>query len=134
MSSISFNADFITKFIKFGFVGISGVLVDFSITYFCKEKLNIGKYISNSLGFIMATLSNFYLNQAWTFTDRAHHAISSEFPKFLGFALIGLLINTFVLFLMTERLKFNFYLAKIFAILVVSIWNFLGNYLYTFAA
>jgi len=29
-------------------------------------------------------------------------------------------------------LKFNFYVAKIFAIAVVTFWNFMMNYLFTF--
>ena len=40
--------DFVFKFIKFGIVGGTGIIVDFSITWICKEKLQLNKYISNS--------------------------------------------------------------------------------------
>jgi putative flippase GtrA len=33
------------KFIKFCAVGGSGVIVDFSLTYLCKEKFRLNKYL-----------------------------------------------------------------------------------------
>lgn len=134
MLSLQLTADFITKFLKFGLVGLSGVAVDFTLTYLCKEKLRLHKYLANSIGFITATCSNYLLNRYWTFVAPGQEARLLEFSKFLGIALIGLAINNMILFLFNDKLKFNFYLSKVFAIGVVSIWNFLGNYIYTFAA
>jgi putative flippase GtrA len=57
----------VLKIIKFGIVGLSGMVIDFLITWLCKEKLAINKYISNSLGFSIAVVNNFYLNYYWTF-------------------------------------------------------------------
>jgi putative flippase GtrA len=37
-----------------------------------------------------------------------------------------------VLWLLVSRLRINFYLSKLFAIGVVTIWNFLANVLITF--
>lgn len=56
----------IIQFIKFCVVGASGLLVDFGITYLCKEKIKLNKYIANSLGFIAAASSNYLLNRMWT--------------------------------------------------------------------
>jgi len=58
------------KILKFGVVGISGIAVDFGITYLLKEKLGIQKYVSNSIGFISAASSNYYLNRIWTFKSQ----------------------------------------------------------------
>ena len=57
----------IFKFLKFGIVGLSGLIVDFSITILLKEKLKIHRYISNSAGFTIAASSNYLLNRIWTF-------------------------------------------------------------------
>ena len=53
---ISFFTDkiFIEKFLKFCIVGGSGVIIDFGITFVCKELLKLNKYAANSLGFICA--------------------------------------------------------------------------------
>ncbi len=111
-------------------VGGSGVFVDFSITYICKEWIRLNKYIANSLGFTFAATSNYLLNRLWTF--ESHNSIPTEYMKFIGISLIGLGINNAVIYLLTEKLKWNFYLSKLFAIGVVTVWNFFMNYFFTF--
>ncbi len=49
----------LSKFIKFGLVGLSGMVIDFFFTWLCKEKLRWNKFISNSIGFILAATSNY---------------------------------------------------------------------------
>ena len=125
--------DFIEKFLKFGVVGFSGIIVDFGITYVLKEKLRIHKYAANSAGFVMATISNYLLNRYWTF-NTGDSAQFSQFGKFFGIAIVGLALNNLLIYLLNDKLKINFYVSKAVAVVIVSFWNFLGNYLYTFAA
>ena len=47
-------------------------------------------------------------------------------------AAVGLVINNLTIYLLHERWKLNFYLAKLFAIGVVTFWNFFMNYFFTF--
>jgi putative flippase GtrA len=120
------------KFAKFGVVGFSGVLVDFGFTYIFKEKLKVQKYVANAIGFTIAASTNYYLNRIWTFHSN-NPEIALEYGKFLLISLIGLVINTIVLWLLVSKVKFNFYFAKLLAIGVVTIWNFVINLNYTFA-
>ncbi|WP_196941330.1 GtrA family protein [Sphingobacterium pedocola] len=124
----------IIKFLMFSMVGASGVLVDFSITWLCKERAKIHKYVANSFGFIIATISNYLLNRYWTFYTENAQAKFVEFSKFFFIAIVGLAINNAILYFFHEKLKWNFYLSKLVAIGIVSIWNFSFNYLYTFTA
>ena len=119
------------KFIKFGLVGFSGVLIDFGITYLAKEKLRFSKYLANSLGFAFAVTSNFLLNRIWTFESRDSF-VWVQYSKFILVALIGLALSNAMIYVLTERKKLNFYLAKVIAIGVVMIWNFVANYQFTF--
>ncbi len=121
----------IWKFIKFCVVGCSGMVVDFGVTWLCKEKFKWNKYISNSLGFILAATNNYLWNRLWTFQS-ANSNIPVEYGKFLTISVIGLGINNLVLYLLHEKLHLNFYLSKLFAIAVVTLWNFTMNYLFTF--
>ena len=59
----------IEQFFKFCVVGGSGVFVDFGVTYLCKERLKLNKYVANSLGFLCASTSNYILNRIWTFQN-----------------------------------------------------------------
>ena len=128
-----FQEDVLIKFIKFGIVGFSGLFVDFGLTWISKEKLWIQKYVANAIGFSFAATSNYFLNRNWTFQS-VNPEIAIEFTQFIIVSVIGLAINTLILWLIVSKLKFNFYLSKVFAIIVVMLWNFFANLLFTFAA
>ena len=121
----------IWKFVKFCVVGFSGMVVDFGTTWLCKEKFGWNKYVSNSIGFILAATNNYLWNRLWTFQS-TNTNIPVEYSKFLIIAAIGLAINNFVIYLLHDKLKLNFYFSKLIAIAIVTLWNFVMNYLFTF--
>lgn len=121
----------IYKFLKFGVVGFSGLFVDFGITYLFKEKVKINKYVSNALGFVCAATSNYVLNRLWTFQSTNEH-VATEYGTFMIVSVIGLGINSLVLWILTDKFKWNFYVSKIFAIGCATLWNFFANLLFTF--
>ena len=123
---------FLVKFLKFGLVGLSGLFVDFGFTYLFKEKVKIQKYLANAIGFMMAASSNYLFNRIWTFQS-SNPDIAVEYSEFIIISIIGLGINTLILWLIVSRYKLNFYLSKVFAIAVVTIWNFLANNYITFS-
>ena len=122
---------FILKMIKFGLVGLLGMIIDFGITWLCKEKLKLNKYVANGCGFTLAVLSNYTINRRWTFTSNNPQWLK-EFSIFLTVSLIGLLLNTTFLYFFHQKKNKNFYLAKFLAILIVFIWNFLANFFFNF--
>ena len=122
---------FFFKLLKFGLVGFTGLIIDFCVTFLLKERLRWNKYVANSLGFILASINNYVLNRLWTFHS-ADPEIGWQFSKFLLIALAGLLLNNLIVYLLTEKAKFNFYVSKVIAILLVFVWSFLLNHLYTF--
>ena len=122
--------DLVLKFVKFSVVGISGLAIDFGITWLVKEVLKGNKYIANSLGFSLAVVNNYLWNKYWTFQD-ADPAFLEQFGKFLAISTLGLLINNLIIYVLNRHI--NFYLAKLFAIVIVVIWNFIMNYTYAFS-
>ena len=121
------------RFIRFGIVGFSGMIVDFGVTWLCKEKLRWNKYLSNSLGFILAATNNYIWNRLWTFQSESQ-AVAREYISFVVIAVIGLDLNNLIIYLLHERLHLNFYLSKLIAIGCVTLWNFSMNYVFTFRA
>jgi len=119
------------KFLKFCTVGFSGLAIDFGITYLAKEKLKFNKYVANSLGFSLASTSNYFLNKVWTFHDTNPDAIT-QFSKYIFIALIGLLLNNLIIYLLVNKKEVTFYWAKLIAIGIVVFWNFIANYNFTF--
>ena len=127
------NNDLLWKFLKFGVVGFSGVFVDFGITWLCREKIKLNQYLANSTGFLCAVISNYILNRIWTFHSQ-DPSVMMQFSKFLLASVIGLAINNGIIYMLNERGKVNFYVAKLVATGVVTLWNFWANYTFTFNA
>lgn len=121
------------RLIKFCVVGCSGMIVDFFFTWLCKEKWKWNKYISNSIGFILAATNNYVWNRIWTFQSQ-NLEVAREYISFIVISLIGLGLNNLIIYLLHEKLHFNFYLSKIIAIGCVTLWNFSLNYVFTFHA
>ena len=121
----------IFKLFKFIIVGFSGLFIDFGLTFICKEKLSLNRYLSNSIGFLLAASSNYFLNRVWTFGSN-NPEIIVEFASFFFVSIIGLLINNSILWLIHNKMGINFYLAKFGAILITTLWNFFANYYFTF--
>jgi len=122
---------FLFKFVKFCIVGFTGVFVDFGITYFFKEVGKIQKYFANAIGFSTAATTNYFFNRIWTFHSN-NPDIAGEFSRFFIIALIGLGINSLIIYIFSGRFKWNFYLAKLIATIIVTLWNFLINAYFTF--
>ena len=121
----------IEQFIKFCVVGGTGVVVDFGITFLFKEKLKLNKYIANSLGFMAAASTNYLLNRWWTF--RSHDPeVAQQYVQFVGISAIGLILNNIIIYLLNDKARLNFYLSKLIAIGLVTLWNFFMNYYFTF--
>jgi len=121
----------VLKFIKFCAVGFSGMVIDFGTTWLLKEKIGANKYIANSTGFILAATSNYIWNRFWTFQSENEH-ITSEYLTFIIISVAGLVLNNLLLYFFSDKMKFNFYFSKLIAIGVVTLWNFIMNFLITF--
>ncbi len=135
----------ILKFLKFGVVGASGMVVDFGILYLMRDVVGLPDLWANTISFTAAATSNYFLNRIWTF--RSHERqVGVEYLKFLAVSIVGLAINNGILLLSRHLwpdlyggtltlLGFNidiFYLFKLLAIAVTTLWNFVGNMLFTF--
>lgn len=119
------------KLVKFCMVGFSGMLIDFGITWLLKERTSCNKYIANSCGFIAAASSNYLLNRIWTFESHSPK-IATEYLSFLAISILGLGLNNFIIWILADKLKWHFYIAKLTAIGIVTLWNFSMNTLFTF--
>ena len=127
-----FNEAFLLKFVKFSLVGFSGLFVDFGTTFVCKEILKIQKYVANTCGFALAATSNYIMNRVWTFHS-TNPNVMLEFSRFFLISLIGLFINLLIIWAMSGKFKVNFYVSKLVATILVTLWNFLINAYFTFA-
>ena len=121
----------IEKFGIFLLVGLSGLLLDFGFTFICKEKVLLNKYLSNSIGFLISTISNYFLNRHFTFQSN-NPDIVTEFYWYIGISIIALIIYNGIVWLGINKWKTNFYIAKLIGRIVFTFWNFFGHFFITF--
>ena len=131
----------IVKFIKFGVVGASGAVIDFGLTALCKGILGVPELLANAIGFTVAATRNYFLNRVWTWRSTSKE-VGVEYAKFFFVSLIGLGLNSLFVFLLKDisiiprfvdtTLDWDFWVAKIIATAIVTVWNFLANNFFTF--
>ena len=113
----------INQFFIFLIVGLFGLIIDFSSTFLCKEKLLLNKYFSNFIGSVLMTVSNFWMNRVFTF-ESSDPEIASQFFWFIGISSIALIIYNSVVWMIVNKWEMNFYIAKMLAIFIITFWNF----------
>ena len=126
----------ITKFIKFGIVGASGMVVHFGVLYLFRDVIHINQFVANTIGFVTAATTNYILNRIWTFRSKEKQ-VGVEYLKFILVSVIGLGVNNGVLWLGGRLLPawnddWRFYILWIVAVGVTTLWNFFGNMIFTF--
>jgi len=119
------------RFMRFGLVGGSGVLVDMGVLYLLHDanRLALPLVTSKILAAQVAILNNFAWNELWTFGDRsALHATGRErLLRFLRFELIclaGAALAAVVLSQGVTRFGLHYLVANALAIAVGTAWNF----------
>lgn len=119
------------RYIRFGIVGASGIVVDMAVLFLLSDpkmlawNLSLGKTLAAEV----AMVNNFIWNEGWTFGDisaaQSHwRARLTRFGKFNLICLVGIGLSVWLLNLQVRWLALNVYLANLIAIVIVSFWNF----------
>ena len=117
------------RFLQFGLVGASGLVVDMGVLYLLFDLLDLGLTRSAVVAAELAIVNNFFWNDRWTFADRSRQQRRRRqtLKRFLKFNLIcglGLLLKVGLLNLFFNGLGWNAYGANLLAIVLVTVWNF----------
>ena len=128
IESILINLDFknetVIQGLKYLFVGGLCTVLDFSILFILTHYGNINYLISSIISFLSGTILNYYLCTFLIFKIRAVENRLLEFFYYAIITVIGLGINTFIIWVGTEFIGLYFMLSKLFAIFVTYWWNF----------
>jgi putative flippase GtrA len=116
------------KFIVFASVGVIGTTAHYLLLYQLVESYAVNAVTASGYGAIAGLIVNYGLNYIITFNSQQSHL--RAFPKFAVIASMGFGLNMGLMTLLTAQ--FYYLYAQILTTLLVLIWNFLGNSLWTF--
>lgn len=116
---------------RFGAVGAVGTILDYTILNFTHLVLGVNLFPALTLGFLAGAINNYLMNSFWSFEQ----ALSwQKLFRFLSIALVGLVFNNSIVYLLSELSDWNYNLAKLVAIVVVFGWNYFANRRWTFSS
>ncbi len=104
-----------SRFIKFNIVGLTGVFVNEALLIVLASA---GLYFvyASAIAIEVSIISNFVLNDFWTFRDRRHGRLATRLLKFNGLMIIGLIVNLAILYAGTSYLAINYALSNLVGI------------------
>lgn len=140
---------FITKklswqFGKFALVGFLNTGIDFAVLNLLMWSFGIysGSWLAffNAIAFSAAVTNSYFWNKYWVFRASATRDKATEFTKFIIVSVIGLSLNTFIVYGFTTLLSPAFgiepvvwaNIGKVLATGVSLLWNFAGYKLFVF--
>jgi putative flippase GtrA len=119
-----------TQFIRFSFVGVVNTITALSVIWVLHEQLALSVWLSSGLGYAVATVQSYLLNQRWTFANATTRPTAQQFIAFVVVSIIcGCLfsiINSYF-----EK-RFDLVISTILAIAVTYPINFLLNRSFVF--
>jgi putative flippase GtrA len=125
------------RFVKFGIVGGSGVVVNVGLLYAFTAYAKIDYRIASIIAIECAVINNFLWNYFWTWKDRqagSKRSFAYMLFKFhLSSGLTALIVNWGLLVLLTETLHFYYHISNLIGIGCGAVVNFVLGHYWVFA-
>jgi putative flippase GtrA len=118
------------KFVYFSGVGLIATSIQYVILIVLVQGFGLDPVRASGIGFVTSAVVNYVLNYHVTFESRKAH--SEVALKFMVIAALGLIVNSLIMHLGTDILRIHYILTQLVATGSVLIWNFAGNYLWSF--
>ena len=114
----------LVQIIKFVIVGGIATVIDYIIFFVMHELLKIPTLPSNITSFTVSVIYNYIASVKWVF-DVKKDDPKKQFIVFIVLSLIGLLINTIIVYVAIDVLKWWSMIAKVLATGIVMVFNFI---------
>ena len=120
----------IFRFIKFALVGVMNTLLNWSI-FFILTKVELYYIVANVIAYLIATIHSYFWNLIWVFKYNNGSKIKSSI-KFIVLNIIGLLINTIILYVLVDIFNINKLISLMLTTVIVMIINYVANKVWVF--
>jgi dolichol-phosphate mannosyltransferase len=121
------------RLLKFGVVGISGVGVNMGMLYFLTEYVHIPYLISSIIAIEISIISNFLLNDIWTWKDRVKKKYIYRLIQYhISVGITAVFVNWLLLLILTELFGLYYLLSNLIGIATGTFANYIINDVWTF--
>ncbi|MFT2009015.1 GtrA family protein [Pontibacter sp. 13R65] len=117
--------------IKFGVVGALCAAIDMFLFILLFDYLHLNYLLANFGSTCLAILINYFISKKWVFRS-GKYSNQVELVVFVGFSLIGLLLNQGLVWVFVEYSMADPKLGKLLAIVLVAIFNFITKKAFVF--
>ncbi len=114
------------ELLKYVFVGLSTVLIDFLIYKFLIKFIVI--YLAKTISFLSGTFFSYQLNRTWTF--KSGKKTLSQFLKYLIIHITSLVLNVFINSLLLNTFSKNYFLSYEVSFLIATLTSATYNFLF----
>ena len=114
------------ELLKYIFVGLSTVLIDFLIYKFLIKFIVI--YLAKTISFLSGTFFSYQLNRTWTF--KSGEKTLSQFIKYLIIHITSLVLNVFINSLLLNTFSKNYFFSYEVSFLIATLTSATYNFLF----
>jgi dolichol-phosphate mannosyltransferase len=143
------NKPEVKRFVRFAIVGFGGLIIDIFLLNIFERNFGLPVPVAVALAFVIAAVNNFVWTRLWVYPESRSVKKRKQMPLFLAVNTAGLLINELIflllqgvftsmvalvpiLFVQTHYRGIGLNVTKLFAAIIVMLWNFFVNRFVTF--
>ena len=127
------------QFIRYIFVGGTAFVVDYGVMVILAEIFLLNSIIASTISFVLGLIVNYLLSVSWIFKSSKMQNRLAEFCAFALIGIIGLVINTIIIWLADTVAASHmllgewfpqdkyYMIGKIISTVVVFLWNFFAR-------
>ena len=124
------NNKLLMQIFKFGIVGGTAFVIDYSIMVICKELFHFSILLSAFFGFTISVIYNYIASVKWVFDVDKEKNKTKNFIIFIIFSVIGLILTELIMWFGTDIIKISYLIVKIIATFIVMVFNFITRKLF----
>jgi len=124
-------AELVRQFIRFTGAGLTSAIGHYGLLIFLTQVAHVDAVVASAAGATLGACINYAINYRFTFRSTKQHRESVT--KFALVASVGLVLNTFFMWIGVHLLDANYLLSQIVTTGLVLIWSFIGNRYWTFS-
>jgi putative flippase GtrA len=119
-----------SKFLKYGIVGCTGLIVDMGVFYLLHKMFGVNYIVTNIISSSLGVVNNFILNSLFTF--KVKDKLMTRFISFYLIAIVGMILSSGLLAMMIDGFKMDSMVSKMISVLIVAVFQYFLNKKLTF--